>query len=83
MGRTMSALPAPITVLDLPTPALVVLVGASSSGKSAFAARHFGPEEVVSPLGQEDWLAQVDTRLAQGRLDAGGALDDPLDHAAS
>ncbi len=32
----------------LPDDALVVLVGASGSGKSTFAARHFGPTEVVS-----------------------------------
>lgn len=34
--------------LTLPTPSLVVLIGASGSGKSGFAARHFLPTEVVS-----------------------------------
>lgn len=34
--------------IDLPDPSLVVLVGASGSGKSSFAARHFAPTEVVS-----------------------------------
>ena len=34
--------------LAIPEPSLVVLVGASGSGKSTFAARHFKPTEVVS-----------------------------------
>jgi protein phosphatase len=36
------------TRIDLPDPSLVVLVGASGSGKSSFAARHFAPTEVIS-----------------------------------
>ena len=32
----------------LPDPALVVLVGVSGSGKSVWAAEHYGPDEVVS-----------------------------------
>jgi len=32
----------------LPDPALVVLVGPSGSGKSAWAAEHYRPDEVVS-----------------------------------
>lgn len=32
----------------VPTPSLVCLVGASGSGKSTFAARHFAPTEIVS-----------------------------------
>ena len=32
----------------LPDPALVVLVGASGSGKSVWAAEHYRPDEVVS-----------------------------------
>jgi predicted kinase len=32
----------------LPDPALVVLIGASGSGKSAWAAEHYRPDEVVS-----------------------------------
>ena len=34
--------------IDLPDPSLVVLIGPSGSGKSAFARRHFGPTEVIS-----------------------------------
>jgi alkanesulfonate monooxygenase SsuD/methylene tetrahydromethanopterin reductase-like flavin-dependent oxidoreductase (luciferase family)/predicted kinase len=34
--------------VTLPDPALVVLVGPSGSGKSAWAAEHYGPHEVVS-----------------------------------
>ena len=34
--------------MALPDPALVVLVGASGSGKSAWAAEHYRPDEVVS-----------------------------------
>ena len=34
--------------IRLPDPSLVVLIGASGSGKSTFAARHFAPDEVLS-----------------------------------
>jgi protein phosphatase len=34
--------------VDIPDFALVVLIGASGSGKSTFAARHFAPTEVIS-----------------------------------
>jgi protein phosphatase len=34
--------------IELPSPSLVLLIGASGSGKSTFAARHFLPTEVVS-----------------------------------
>ena len=30
--------------IDLPDPSLVVLIGASGSGKSSFARRHFAPK---------------------------------------
>jgi protein phosphatase len=61
--------------LDVPSPALVVLVGASSAGKSTFAARHFAPDEVLSagdhgpgaPLPVALHRA-VDRRLARGEL---------------
>jgi protein phosphatase len=34
--------------IDLPEPSLVVLIGASGSGKSSFALKHFTPTEVIS-----------------------------------
>ena len=34
--------------IDLPDPSLVVLMGASGSGKSSFARAHFAPTEVIS-----------------------------------
>ena len=37
-----------MSVLELPELSLVVLIGTSGSGKSTFAARHFGPFEVIS-----------------------------------
>ena len=36
------------TLLDIPDFALVVLIGATGSGKSTFAARWFAPTEVIS-----------------------------------
>lgn len=37
-----------MTTLAIADPSLVVLVGAAGSGKSTFAARHFGPDQTVS-----------------------------------
>jgi len=39
---------APEDWIELPSAALVVLIGAAGSGKSAFAARHLPPESVIS-----------------------------------
>ena len=37
-----------MSTISLPNLSLVMLVGVSGAGKSTFAARHFGPFEVVS-----------------------------------
>lgn len=44
----MSLIDEPSRPLTLPSPSLVLLLGASGSGKSTFARRHFAPTEVVS-----------------------------------
>ncbi|MEL6898421.1 MAG: AAA family ATPase, partial [Planctomycetota bacterium] len=36
------------TIIEIPTPSLVVLIGASGSGKTTFAQRHFQPSQVLS-----------------------------------
>lgn len=40
--------PAKPLKLDIPEPSLVLLIGASGSGKSTFARKHFKPTEVLS-----------------------------------
>lgn len=37
-----------MTIVEVPDPSLVVLIGAAGSGKTTFAARHFGNDEVLS-----------------------------------
>ncbi|WP_309572846.1 AAA family ATPase [Deinococcus sp.] len=44
------------TQIDVPSPALVVLIGASSAGKTTFATRHFRPDDVI---GSDAWRAQL------------------------
>ncbi len=45
---TTSASPAPATRITVPEFSMILLVGASGSGKSTFARRHFLPTEIVS-----------------------------------
>ena len=46
--RTPNSRPVDPTLLDIPDFCLVVLIGATGSGKSSFAARWFKPTEVIS-----------------------------------
>ena len=55
-------------VHQLPEPALVLLVGASGSGKSTWAATHYRPAEVVS----SDALRGI---VGRGPLDLGASAD--------
>jgi protein phosphatase len=60
-------------MINLPGSALVLLIGASGSGKSTFAARHFAPDAVVSSdqlrgLLSGDEGDQQATEAAFGRL---------------
>ena len=47
--------------IDIPEFALVLLIGASGTGKSNFAARHFLPTEVVSSDRARGWVADDET----------------------
>jgi protein phosphatase len=50
--------------IDIPEFALVLLIGASGTGKSSFAARHFLPTEVISSDQARGWIADDDTDQA-------------------
>ena len=50
--------------IEIPEFALVLLVGASGTGKSSFAARHFLPTEVVSSDRMRGWVADDETDQA-------------------
>src|SRR4051812_35870729 len=47
--------------LRIPDFALVALIGASGSGKSSFAARHFLPTEILSSDRLRGWVADDET----------------------
>jgi protein phosphatase len=47
--------------IEIPEFALVLLVGASGTGKSTFAARHFLPTEVISSDRMRGWVADDET----------------------
>jgi protein phosphatase len=47
--------------IEIPDFALVVLIGASGSGKSTFAARHFAPTEVISSDACRGWVSDDET----------------------
>lgn len=47
--------------IEIPEFALVLLVGASGTGKSSFAAKHFLPTEVISSDRMRGWVADDET----------------------
>jgi protein phosphatase len=51
-------------LIDIPEFALVILVGASGTGKSTFAEKHFLPTEVVSSDRARGWVADDETDQA-------------------
>ncbi|HEV2816746.1 MAG TPA: polynucleotide kinase-phosphatase [Allosphingosinicella sp.] len=48
-------------LIEIPDYALVLLIGASGTGKSSFAARHFLPTEVISSDRARGWVADDET----------------------
>ena len=53
-------------ILDIPDFALVVLIGATGSGKSTFAARNFAPTEVISSDRARGWVSDDETDQSVG-----------------
>ena len=51
-------------LIEIPEFALVLLIGASGSGKSTFAKRHFLPTEIVSSDRARGWVADDETSQA-------------------
>src|SRR5688572_16094794 len=51
-------------LIEIPEYALVLLIGASGTGKSSFAARHFLPTEIVSADRARGWVSDDETDQA-------------------
>ncbi|HSS00374.1 MAG TPA: polynucleotide kinase-phosphatase [Kofleriaceae bacterium] len=49
--------------IEVPVPSLVVLIGASGSGKSTFARKHFAPTEVLSSDACRGWVSDDEGSL--------------------
>ena len=47
--------------IEIPEFALVLLIGASGTGKSHFAAKHFLPTETISSDRMRGWVADYET----------------------
>ena len=63
----------------LPSPCLVVLVGASGAGKSSWAAEHFAPDQVVSSDRLRAVVGEGEEDLAASE-DAFALLDQIVEH---
>ena len=62
-----------VAEIVIPDLSVVILIGAAGSGKSTFAARHFGPSEILSSDALRAWISgdeanQHATNAAFGRL---------------
>ena len=59
--------------ISIPSPSLVVLIGASGAGKSTFARRHFLPTEILSSDTMRGWVSDDENSL-EATTDAFAAL---------